>query len=68
VWLGTTALDLESFDIDDANFRVKKLKHVYKDIYEYNLRPTDKMLSVLNREYLGKSSRGLLKRYKGEVI
>jgi hypothetical protein len=31
---------------------------VYKEIYEYHYAPTDKMLAVLNREYLGKGSRG----------
>jgi hypothetical protein len=57
-WLGTTTLDLEAFDKDDINFRLKKLMRVYKDIYEYHLRPTDKMLAVLNREYQGKGLRG----------
>lgn len=57
-WLGTTSLDLEAFDKDDINFRLKKLMRVYKDIYEHHLRPTDKMLAVLNREYQGKGSRG----------
>jgi hypothetical protein len=57
-WLGSTTLDLEAFDIDDANFRVKKLMRTYKGIYECHLRPTDKMLAVLRREYQGKGSRG----------
>jgi hypothetical protein len=56
-WLGTTTLDLEAFDKNDMNFRLKKLMRVYKDIYEYHLRPTDKILAVLNREYQGKGSR-----------
>jgi hypothetical protein len=57
-WLGSTTLDLAAFDKDDMNFRLKKLMRVYKEIYEYHYAPTDKMLAVLNREYLGKGSRG----------
>jgi hypothetical protein len=57
-WLDSTTLDLEAFDIDDANFRVKKLLRVYKDIYEYHYAPTKKMLGILLREYQGKGSRG----------
>ena len=55
-WFGTATLDLEAFDKDDINFRLKKLMRVYKDIYEYHLRPTDKMLSILLRKYQDKGS------------
>jgi hypothetical protein len=57
-WLGSTTLDLGSFDIDDANFRLKKLLRVYREIYEFDARPSDRMLAVLNRKYLGKGPRG----------
>jgi hypothetical protein len=57
-WLDSTTLDLEAFDVDDANFRLKKLMRVYKEIYEYGYEPTDRMLKVLLREYQGKGSRG----------
>lgn len=57
-WLDSTTLDLEAFDIDDMNFRVKKLLRVYRDIYEYHYAPTDRMLKVLLREYQGKGSQG----------
>jgi hypothetical protein len=57
-WLDSATLDLEAFDIDDANFRVKKLLRVYKEIYEYRYEPTEKMLGVLLRKYQGKGSRG----------
>jgi hypothetical protein len=57
-WLDSTTLDLESFDRDDMNFRVKKLMRVYKEIYEYHYAPTDKMLGMLLREYQGKGARG----------
>jgi hypothetical protein len=57
-WLDSTTLDLEAFDKDDMNFRLKKLMRVYKEIYEYHYAPTDSMLKVLLREYHGKGSRG----------
>jgi hypothetical protein len=57
-WLGSTTLDLETFDKDDMNFRLKKLMRVYKEIYEYHYAPTDRTLSVLLRKYQGKGSRG----------
>jgi hypothetical protein len=57
-WLDSATLDLEAFDIDDANFRLKKLMRVYKEIYEHHYAPTDRMLKVLLREYQGKGSRG----------
>jgi len=57
-WLDSATLDLEAFDIDDANFRVKKLIRVYKELYEYRCEPTEKMLKVLLRKYQGKGSRG----------
>lgn len=57
-WLDSEALDLESFDIDDMNFRVKKLMRVYRELYEYNWEPTDYMLGILLRKDQGKGSRG----------
>lgn len=57
-WLGSTTLDLAAFDIDDMNFRLKKLLRVYKEIYEYYYEPTEKSLALLQREYMGKGSRG----------
>ncbi|MCL1880540.1 MAG: plasmid pRiA4b ORF-3 family protein [Actinomycetia bacterium] len=57
-WFGSITLNLEAFDKDDMNFRLKKLIRVYKEIYEYHYTPTDRMVKVLNREYLGKGSRG----------
>lgn len=57
-WLGSTSLDLEAFDIDDMNFRLKKLLRVYRECYEYDYEPTPKSLSLLLREYQGKGARG----------
>ncbi len=58
LWLDSTSLDLEAFDIDDMNFRLKKLIRVYRDSYEYDHEPTPKSLSLLLREYKGKGARG----------
>ncbi len=57
-WLDTTTLDLSVFNIEDMNFRLKKLIRVYKEIYEYHYQPTDKSIALLNREYKGKGVRG----------
>ena len=56
--LGTITLDLTAFDIDDMNFRLKKLICVYKEIYEYHYEPTERSLGLLLREYKHKGVRG----------
>jgi hypothetical protein len=50
-WLGVTDLDLLSFDIDDMNFRLKKVPRIYADIYERELEPTKQSLDLLERKY-----------------
>ena len=50
-WLGMEELDLEKCDLDDLNFRLKKLPRVFKDSYEYNLEPSEYSIKILNREY-----------------
>lgn len=57
-WLDSRTLNLESFDIEDMNFRLKKLIRVYKDSYEFQLPPTEKSIDLLSRAYLNKGSRG----------
>lgn len=57
-WLGTTTLDMVSFDIEDMNLRLKKLLRVYREIYEYNYHPTKQSIDFLNRKYKGKGPRG----------
>lgn len=57
-WLDSSTLDLNNFDKDDINFRLKKLVRVYRDIYEKNLEPTKKSFDLLTRQYLGKGVRG----------
>lgn len=48
-WLGVEELDLSSFDLDDMNFRLKKLPRIYTDIYEYGLEPTKQSMDLLLR-------------------
>lgn len=51
-WLGVTELNLESFDIKDMNFRVKKIPRIYADCYEKDLEPTIQSMKLIAREYL----------------
>lgn len=50
-WLGITDLDLTSFDIDDMNFRIKKIPKIYADAYEKRLVPTQKSIDFIERKY-----------------
>ena len=57
-WLDSTTLNLEEFDKEDMNFRVKKIIRIYKDIYENRYPPTEKSVALLLRKYKGKGSNG----------
>lgn len=50
-WLGVRDLDLASFDLDDMNYRLKKVPRIYADIYEYGLEPTKQSMALLMRKY-----------------
>lgn len=50
-WLGVDHLDLDTFDIDDMNFRLKKVPRIYSDIYEYRIPPTQRSIDLLERKY-----------------
>lgn len=50
-WLQTEELDLAAFDIEDMNFRLKKVPRIYADIYEYGFEPTKQSLDLLMRKY-----------------
>lgn len=50
-WLGVTELDLEKIDIDDLNYRLKKLPRIFKDSYECNLPPTEQSIKIIERDY-----------------
>lgn len=50
-WLGVGDLDISSFDIDDMNFRLKKLPRVYRDFYEYGRAPSQRSIDLIERKY-----------------
>jgi len=50
-WLGIDDLDLAAFDIDDMNYRLKKVPRIYCDCYEYGLEPTKQSIDLLTRKY-----------------
>ena len=50
-WLGLDELDLSNFDLEDMNFRLKKVPRIYADIYEYGFSPTKQSIKLLTREY-----------------
>jgi hypothetical protein len=52
--LDISTFDISSFDLDDMNFRLKKLPRIYQDIYEYDLEPTKASIDLLERKYLKK--------------
>ena len=51
-WYGITDFDINHFDKDDLNFRMKKLVRVYKESYEYNYEPTQRSIDIIERKYL----------------
>jgi len=51
-WLGIREFNLDIFDIDDMNFRLKKVPRIYADCYEYEMEPTKQSLKILKRDYL----------------
>ena len=50
-WLGIGDIDLTEFDIDDINFRLKKLPRIYKECYEYGYEPTQRSIDLMERKY-----------------
>lgn len=50
-WLGVDDLDLSTFDVEDMNFRIKKIPRIYADIYERDLPPTKASMDLLMRKY-----------------
>ena len=53
-WLGTHDLDMTAFDMDDMNFRLKKIPRIYKQCYEDRLTPTQRSIDLIERKYLRK--------------
>ena len=50
-WLGIKDFDITAFDIDDMNFRLKKLPRIYKQIYEDNISPSPAWIDLIERKY-----------------
>lgn len=50
-WLGIEELDLNICDLEDLNFRLKKLPRIFKESYEYGLEPTERSIKLLERDY-----------------
>lgn len=55
-WLGVEDLDMAAFDLDDMNFRLKKIPRIYKQCYEDRLSPTQRSIDLIERKYLRKKS------------
>lgn len=53
-WLGVEDFDITTFDIDDMNFRLKKIPRIYKQCYEDRLTPTQQSIDLIERKYLKK--------------
>lgn len=51
-WLGVSDLDLSAFDLQDLNFRLKKIPRIFRDLYEYDYAPTKRSIDLLDRKYL----------------
>lgn len=50
-WLGVDDLDMDSFDLDDMNFRLRKIPRIYTQIYEQRLTPTQRSVDLIERRY-----------------
>lgn len=50
-WLGIESLDLNKCDLEDLNFRLKKLPRIFKESYEDGLEPTERSIKILERDY-----------------
>lgn len=53
-WLGADDFDIAAFDLDDMNFRLKKIPRIYKQCYEDRLTPTQQSIGLIERKYLRK--------------
>ena len=53
-WLGIEDFDMNAFDLEDMNFRLKKVPRIYKQCYEDMLTPTQKSIDLIERQYLRK--------------
>lgn len=51
-WLGVKELDLSAFNIDDMNYRLKKVPRIYQNVYELGLQPSKQSIAILERKYI----------------
>ena len=51
-WLDISHLDLSAFDLQDLNFRLKKIPRIFRELYEYGYAPTKRSIALLDRNYL----------------
>ena len=56
-WLGVDDLDLAAFDLEDMNFRLKKIPAIYAKIYEHGAYPSQRSIDLIERKYLQKTRR-----------
>jgi hypothetical protein len=57
-WLGVEDYDMTAFDLDDMNFRIKKIPRIYKQCYEDRKYPTQQSIDLIGRKYLKKMTGG----------
>lgn len=50
-WLGVTEFDIMAFDLEDMNFRLKKIPRIYKESYEDGYEPTQRSIDLIERKY-----------------
>ncbi len=50
--LGLTDLDLNHFDLEDMNLRLRRLPRIFSEMYEYGIPPTRRSQDFLDRTYL----------------
>lgn len=50
-WLGVDDFDMEKFDVDEMNFRLKKLPAIFANIYEKKKMPTNKQIDLIERNF-----------------
>jgi hypothetical protein len=53
-WLGKKDFDITAFDLDDMNFRLKKIPKIYQQIYENSKYPSKASIDLIERKYLVK--------------
>ena len=50
-WIDFANFDMSIIDLEDLNFRIKKIPRVYKQIYEKKMRPSVASIKLIERHY-----------------